>query len=160
LLGFEVGDLDSGKMIHRVEVEGFQKGAAKRHGCPSHGIGLTPDEKELWLTDAANRRLHIFDATAMPPKQIASLELRDEPGWITFSIDGRYAYPSSGEVIETATRRVVTGLKDEHGQEVQSEKLLEIDFVGDQPSRTGDQFGLGRVRASRPVKDLDPPSSK
>ena len=160
LLGFEVGDLNTGKMIHRVEVEGFQKGVAKRHGCPSHGIGLTPDEKELWLTDAANRRLHIFDATAMPPKQIASLELRDEPGWITFSIDGRYAYPSSGEVIETATRRIVTGLKDEHGQEVQSEKLLEIDFVGDKPSRTGDQFGLGRVRASRPVKDLDPPTSK
>ncbi len=160
LLGFEVGDLNTGKMIHRVEVEGFLKGAAKRHGCPSHGIGLTPDEKELWLTDAANRRLHIFDATAMPPKQIASLELRDEPGWITFSIDGRYAYPSTGEVIETATRRIVTSLKDEHGQAVQSEKLLEIDFVGDKPSRTGDQFGLGRVRASRPVKGLEPPTSK
>ena len=27
----------------------------KRHGCPSHGIGLTPDEKELWLADGAQR---------------------------------------------------------------------------------------------------------
>jgi len=33
------------------------------HGCPSHGIGLTPDEKEIWVTDAHNRRLHLFDAT-------------------------------------------------------------------------------------------------
>ena len=27
--------------------------------------------------------------------------LRDEPGWITFSIDGQYAYPSTGDVIDT-----------------------------------------------------------
>src|SRR4029079_9698551 len=54
LLGFEVGDLKTGKMLHRVEVAGYQKGPVKRHSCPSHGIGLTPDEKELWLSDAAN----------------------------------------------------------------------------------------------------------
>lgn len=146
LLGFEVGDLATGKKLHRVEVQGFEKGAVKRHGCPSHGIGLTPNEKEIWLTDAHNRRLHIFDATASPPKQVASIELRDEPGWITFSIDGRFAYPSTGDVIETATRKIITVLKDETGRDVQSEKMLEIDFADDQPVRTGDQFGLGRVR--------------
>ena len=36
----------------------------------------------------------------MPPKQIESIELRDQPGWITFSIDGKYAYPSTGDVID------------------------------------------------------------
>ena len=51
LLGFEVGDLKSGRMLHRVEVTGFENGPVKRHGCPSHGVGLTPDEKELWLSD-------------------------------------------------------------------------------------------------------------
>ncbi len=71
LLGFEVGDLVSGRKLHRVEVAGFKKGPTKRHGCPSHGIGLTPDEKELWLTDSFNTRLHIFDATVMPPQQVA-----------------------------------------------------------------------------------------
>ena len=55
LLGFEVGDLKTGKKLHRVEVAGFEKGPVKRHGCPSHGIGLTPDEKELWVVDAYNR---------------------------------------------------------------------------------------------------------
>jgi hypothetical protein len=144
LLGFEIGDLQTGKMLHRVEVQGFSKGPTKRHGCPSHGIGLTPDEKELWLTDASNRRLHIFDNTTMPPKQTASIELHDEPGWITFSLDGQYAYPSTGDVIDTATRKIVTVLKDEHGDGVQSEKLLEIDFRGNEPIRAGDQFGLGR----------------
>lgn len=145
LLGFEIGDLKSGRMLHRVEVQGFKKGPTKRHGCPSHGVGLTPDEKELWLTDAANSRLHIYDATVMPPKQVASIEVRDQPGWVTFSLDGRYAYPSTGDVIETATRKIVAGLKDEKGTDVQSEKMLEIDFRGNQPVRAGDQFGLGRV---------------
>ena len=41
LLGFEVGDLKSGKKLYRVEVQGFQQGPIKRHGCPAHGIGLT-----------------------------------------------------------------------------------------------------------------------
>ncbi len=144
LLGFEIGDCRTGKMIHRVEVQGFEQGPVKRHGCPSHGIGLTPDEKEIWLTDAANRRLHIFDATVMPPKQVASIELRDEPGWITFGIDGKFAYPSTGEVIDVGQRKIVGQLRDEQGSEVQSEKLLEIVFSGNQPMRAGDQFGIGR----------------
>jgi hypothetical protein len=143
LLGFEIGDLKSGKVLRRVAVEGFEKGPVKRHGCPSHGIGLTPDEKELWLTDSANRRLHIFDNTKMPPSQTASIALRDEPGWVTFSIDGHYAYPSTGEVIEVSSRKIVAILTDENGQAVESEKLLEIDFAGEVPVRAGNQFGLG-----------------
>jgi hypothetical protein len=147
LLGFEVGDLIFGKMLHRVEVKGFEKGPVKRHGCPSHGIGMTPDEKEIWLTDAHNRRLHVFDCSVMPPVQKESILLRDEPGWVTFSMDGRFAYPSTGDVIETATRKIVATLRDENGTDVQSEKMLEIDFRGGKPVRAGNQFGVGQVLA-------------
>jgi hypothetical protein len=146
LLGFEVGDLTTGKMLYRVEVEGFERGEIKRHGCPSHGIGMTPDESEIWVTDAANSRLHIFDATVMPPVPIGDVELRDQPGWVTFSIDGTLAYPSTGDVIEVRTRKIVAGLSDEEGREVQSEKMLEIDFQGRKPVRAGDQFGIGQKR--------------
>ena len=146
LLGFEVGDLESGKKLHHVEVEGFKTGPTKRHGCPSHGIGLTPDEKEIWLTDAYNSRMHIFDNTVEPPKQIQSIELRDQPGWITFSLDGKLAYPSTGDVIDVKTRKIITGLTDETGAALQSEKMVEIHFnEKGQPTRTGDQFGLGRA---------------
>ncbi len=151
LLGFEVGDLITGRKLYRVEVKGFAKGPTKRHGCPSHGIGLTPDEKELWLTDAANSRMHIFDATVMPPRQVADIVLRDQPGWITFSIDGDYAYPSTGDVIATRSRTIVAGLSDEKGRAVQSEKMVEVDFQDGQPIRAGDQFGIGRVGVDRPV---------
>jgi len=145
LLGFEVGDLASHRKLHRVEVTGFEIGPVKRHGCPSHGIGLTPDEKELWVCDAHNSRMHIFDATVMPPKQVASIEVREQPGWITFSLDGKYAYPSTGDIIEIASRKIIGGLTDETGRPVHSEKMVEIQWRGRDPVRTGDQFGLGRV---------------
>ena len=89
--------------------------------------------------------MHIFDATVMPPKQVADVPLKDQPGWITFSIDGQFAYPSTGDVIDVKSRMIVTELKDETGKPVQSEKLLEIDFQGTTPVRTGDQFGIGRI---------------
>ena len=144
LLGFEIGDLQTGKVLHRVEVAGYKKGPVKRHGCPSHGIALTPDERELWLADCANSAIHVFDATVMPPKQVASIRVRDQPGWITFSLDGKYAYPSTGDVIDTKTRRIVTGLTDELGRAVQSEKVVEAIYSGGKLVRAGDQFGLGR----------------
>ena len=131
-------------MLHRVEVAGFAKGPVKRHGCPSHGVGLTPDERELWLADGANSALHIFDARRMPPRQMASVTLRDQPGWITFSLDGRHAYPSTGEVIDTKTRQIVATLTDEEGRAVQSEKVVEVVFADGKAIRAGDQFGIGR----------------
>ena len=149
LLGFEVGDIKTGKMIHRVTVPGFNKGPVKRHGCPSHGVGLTPDEKEVWVTDAANQRMHIYDIRALSassaPKYVASIELKDQPGWITFTLDGKFAYPSTGDVIDVATRKIIAQLTDETGAALQSEKMLEIDFRGTEPIRAGDQFGIGRA---------------
>ncbi len=145
LLGFEIGDLKTGKKLHRVEIQGFEKGPVKRHGCPSHGIGLTPDEKELWVCDGHNSLVHVFDATVMPPKQGVSIKLRDQPGWVTFSRDGRFAYPSTGEVIDVKTKKIVVALTDEKNREVHSEKMVEIDFKDGVPVRTGDQFGVGRA---------------
>jgi DNA-binding beta-propeller fold protein YncE len=143
LLGFEVGDVKTGKKLYRVEVKGFESGPVKRHGCPSHGIALTPDEKELWVADGKNNRIHIFDATVMPPKQGQSIEVRDLPGWITFSIDGKTAWSSSGEVIDAKTKKVTALLKDDQGHDFQSEKLLEIVLDGNKVVRAGDQFGIG-----------------
>ena len=72
--------------------------------------------------------------------------MREQPGWVTFSLDGKFAYPSTGEVFDVKTKKLITTLADEKGGEVHSEKMVEIDFNGGKPIRTGDQFGLGRVR--------------
>ena len=146
LLGFEVGDLVTGKKLHRVEVQGFNIGEVKRHGCPSHGIALTPDERELWLCDGANNRIHVFDNTVLPPVQRTSIQVRDSPGWITMSVDGTYAYPSTGDVIDVRTRKIVATLEDGQHNSVQSEKMIEIHFRDNKPVAAGDQFGIGQVK--------------
>ena len=144
LLGFEIGDLETGQVLRRVEVPGFEKGPVKRHGCPSHGVGLTPDESEIWVCDGANSRVHVFDAGAEAPRLTHSLALRDQPGWVTFTLDGRWAIPSTGEIVDTRTKRIAHTLADERGLPVASEKVVEVVFSGDQPVRVGDQFGVGR----------------
>jgi DNA-binding beta-propeller fold protein YncE len=145
-LGFEVGDIATGRVLAKVDAGPVTEQKPKRHGCPSHGVAMTPDESEIWVVDAVNRSIHVFDATVMPPRVKGEpIRLRDEPGWMTFTIDGKYAYPSTGEVIEAGSRRIVTQLRDETGREVQSEKLLEIDFGADgKPVAVGNQFGIGR----------------
>ena len=147
LLGFEVGDIRTGKKLYHVEVQGYNKGPVKRHGCPSHGIALSPDEKELWLADCANSAIHVFDATVMPPKQLTTIKARDCVGWVSFSMDGRFAYSSTGEIIDAATKKVVAALKDEDGREVQSEKVLDLVIENGKVIRAGNQFGVGKRKS-------------
>ncbi|QHT65698.1 hypothetical protein GXP67_02965 [Rhodocytophaga rosea] len=144
LLGFEIGDLKTGKMLERIKVEGWNMGPVRRHGNPSHGIGLTPDEKEVWVADGHNMRMHVFSAVK-PYQQLTTIPLQDMPGWITFSMDGKYAYPSSGEVIDVKTRKVLTVLQDEFYNNVSSEKMVEVHITGNKVVKAGDQFGIGRA---------------
>jgi hypothetical protein len=60
----------------------------------------------------------------------AKPEDRPHPGWISFSIDGSYAYPDGGAVIDTKTKKVVSHIPT-------SEKLLEVDFKDGRPFRAG-----------------------
>jgi DNA-binding beta-propeller fold protein YncE len=146
LLGFEVGDLRTGKKLYTVHAVGCKEGPVKRHGCPSHGIAMSPDEKEIWVADGANNDIHIFDATVMPPRQTMTIKVRDMPGWITFSLDGKTVWPSSGDVIDARTKKVIGGLQDDGGRQVQSEKLLEIVLDGGKVVAAGNQFGVGQKR--------------
>lgn len=144
LLGFEVADLKTGRKLTRVEVQGWEPGPVRRHGNPSHGVGLTPDEKELWVADGHNMRVHVFSAAA-PYQQLTTIPLQDMPGWISFSIDGKYAYPSSGEVIDVKTRKILAQLRDEFYNNAESEKMIEIDLKDNKAAKAGDQFAIGRV---------------
>ena len=144
LVGFEVGDLQTGLILDRVVVEGYQMDAVEKFECPSHGIALTPDERELWVADGVDNRIHVFDSTTYPPVATTTVEVRAQPRWITFGIDGRYAYPSSGDVIDRASKKVVATLEDERRLFVHSERMLEIQFTGRDPISVGDQSATGR----------------
>jgi YVTN family beta-propeller protein len=110
LIGFEVADLTSRKVIHRVEAEVPEE--LLRKASRSHGIGLRPDEKELWMSDVYHDRMYVFDLTVAPPKQIATIVMKGGGYWLCFSPDGKYCYVSEriGDtvaVIDTATRQTV-----------------------------------------------------
>jgi hypothetical protein len=80
----------------------------------------------------------------MPPKQLTSIKARDCVGWLSFSMDGRFAYSSTGEIIDVATRKVIASLRDENGNDVQSEKVLDLVIEDGKVIQAGNQFGVGR----------------
>lgn len=153
LLGFEIADVKTGKMLQRVDVHGFgwpgnwnaTVRAKTPHGCPSHGIALVNDEKEVWLADGINNYIHVFDNTQMPPRQIADIKTTHGPFWITVGLDGRLAYVSSGDVIDIKTRKIVAQMKDEYGRTLHSEKLLDMQFDAGKLKRVCNQFGNGTI---------------
>jgi DNA-binding beta-propeller fold protein YncE len=110
--------------------------AHRPHSTPSHGINIRPDQKEVWIADSTFGYVYVFSLGDEKPKQTASIPLfkdpkeQPHPGWISFSIDGKYAYPDGGAVIDTATKQIAARIPT-------SEKLLEIDFSGSQPIEAG-----------------------
>jgi hypothetical protein len=126
LVGFEVGDLQTGLVLDRVAVEDSNSEAWEEYECPSHGIAMTGDGRELWITDGVDNRLHIFDATMYPPVLTQTLEVSGKPRWIAFSRDAMFAYASNGDVMDRAARKVVARLMGEDGALVQSERMVEV----------------------------------
>ena len=110
LIGFEVADIPSRKLLHRVEAD--VPAELLRKASRSHGIGLTPDQKEIWMCDVYHDRTYVFDVTVEPPRQIATIVMRGGGYWMCFSPDGNRCYISERigntvAVIDTATRETV-----------------------------------------------------
>jgi DNA-binding beta-propeller fold protein YncE len=149
LLGFEVGAVKTGSqwggaMLHRVEAKTPASRLAQipnpparlPHSTPSHGVNIRPDQKEVWVVDGVYGYVYVYDITSMPPRHIADVALyldpaeKPHPGWISFSLDGKYAYPDGGAVIDTASKKVAYRIPT-------SEKLIEIDFRDGKPVKAG-----------------------
>jgi hypothetical protein len=138
-IGFDVVDLEKGKHLYRVYA-----GPELIH-ARTHGAGLTPDESELWISDQQGRRLFIFDATKMPPTPKGHVELsQGGHGWVTFSLDGRFAYSHAPEIYETKTKKLVGTFKDENGKPISGSKYIEVHFRDGKVVEVANEFGLGR----------------
>ena len=80
-----------------------------------------------------------------PTKQMISVQMRDEPFWLTFSADEKWVYSSTGDFIGATSKRVIASLRDELGRDVQVEKAIEVGYQAGKLWRTVDQFGVGKV---------------
>ena len=129
-LGFQVSDVATGRVLYTVPVPGFNVPATFR-GIPSHGIGLSPDQRDLWLVDRPNRAVHEFDISGLPrraPVMIATVRVSGaHVGWLSLSRDGRYLFAGdAGNVINTETRATVATM----GALIDSRYDVEIDWAG------------------------------
>lgn len=156
-LGFQVSDISTGKVLYTVPINGFSWDPGSSASCPSHGISLSPDEKELYVIDSPNNMVHVFDVSGLPasaPKQVADIRLRTtmtgneqhcaydclKDGWLQHSRDGRFVYVGdSGDVIDTSTRTIVATLPALSN----SRKFLEIDWANGVPTFSSSRSGLG-----------------
>jgi DNA-binding beta-propeller fold protein YncE len=159
LLGFEIADVKSGKVVKRVEAPAEMWKAKWAdpnatyygHGAPMHGIAMLPDESEIWIPDAMNNQVLVYDNDGDTPRlnMSKSFKTNGQPnGWITFGLDGKLAYMASGDVVDVASHKVIAQLKDEYGRYFNSEKMLEMAFdPNGHLSRTVNQFSNGLPEA-------------
>lgn len=139
-VGFDVVNLETGDVPHRIFAG--EEPIAHR----THGAGMTPDEKELWISDQEGRKLFIFDLTSDPPAPKGHVELSmGGHGWVCFSLDGKIAWSHTPDVFDAGTKERIATLKDEHGQPFGSSKFIEIHFQDDKVVAMGNEFGLGRA---------------
>jgi hypothetical protein len=142
-IGFDVVDLQAGKHLHRIYP------APTLIHARTHGAGLTPDERELWISDQVGKRLFFFDATQMPPVPKGHVELsQGGHGWVTFSLDGRFAYSHAPDIFDARTKRRVGTFKDEAGRPVSASKYIEVHFRDGKVVEVASEFGLGRKHAA------------
>jgi hypothetical protein len=136
LLGFRVLDLPTGRTLYVVHFKGFTWNRSFGPDPPSHGLALSPDRPELWVLDAPNRTLHVFDVSGLPglpPRRVEDVRLEPTltgPGSLLQSADGRFLYVGgAGSVIDTRTRTSVAELDAlKHAT-----ALLEVDWVDGRP---------------------------
>jgi hypothetical protein len=163
-LGFQVGDISTGRILYTVPVQGFPT-RRRAASAPSHGVSLSPDEKEVYLIDSINNYVHVFDVTGLPesaPRQVADIRLlralshNESPcaydclkdGWLHHSRDGRYVFVGdSGDVIDTRLRKTVMTLP----ALANSRKEIEIDFEGGVPLPTWAMNNRSSIGGRGPV---------
>jgi YVTN family beta-propeller protein len=113
--GFVIASIPEQTIVARVELPSAPPSACKLEPhTPTHGIELSPNGKELWVTSLADSGLYVYDVAT---QQLSSeIHIGECPNWITFSADGRYgAVSNSGSddssIIDTRTRREVARVK-------------------------------------------------
>ena len=143
-VGFDIVDLEAGEVTGRVFATDPESGEKIAHR--THGAGMTPDETELWISDQDGKKLFIFDITKRPPEPKGHLELSmGGHGWITFSLDGKYAYSHTPDIFDVKTKQKVATLKAPDGKDFASSKFIEVHLRDGKVERIGNEFGLGRA---------------
>jgi YVTN family beta-propeller protein len=123
LNGFAVVDFAARKEVARITLPKttatFETDSG-RDTSPSHGIGVSPDGKTLWVTSIPNNSVFVYSLVdlkqlgevALPVLKIPGREqISSVPNWVTFTPDGKTIYISNAGMrsitaIDTASMTV------------------------------------------------------
>jgi YVTN family beta-propeller protein len=114
LHGFAVVDFQQRKEVSRVmlpEIPVEQRDPGPFNASPSHGIGVAPDGKTLWVCSRPNGQVYVY---SLPDLQLlGGVPVGKRPDWLTFTPDSRRVYiatesTDSVTVIDVPSRKEVT----------------------------------------------------
>jgi YVTN family beta-propeller protein len=118
LHGFAVVDFAQRKEVARIELpndipaEKVDKGPF--NASPSHGLGVAPDGRTLWVTSRPNARVYAYSLPDL--KLLGAVDLGGRPDWVTFTPDSKQVYIStentnSTVVVDVAARKEIARVK-------------------------------------------------
>jgi YVTN family beta-propeller protein len=115
--GFAVVDFQERQEVARIrlpEIPENQRDKGPFNGSPSHGIGITPDGKWLWVASRPNGMVYEYSLPDL--KLVGSVAVGKRPDWLTFTPDGKRLYvatesTNSVTVVDVPSRSVVTKIR-------------------------------------------------
>lgn len=118
LHGFAIVSVPERKLIRKVQMPAKHEHPKERPYEPSntltHGLALSPDGGELWVTSLLDNCLYIYDVKS--GKIVGSVPVGDGPNWVAFSPEGKYVVVSNAgsddvSVIDVKARHEVARVK-------------------------------------------------
>ncbi len=91
--GFFLVDFDKRMEVGRVRLPELPKEKQNwdtLQGSPSHGIGVAPDGKTLWVCSKVNHTVYAYSVPDL--KLLGGVEVGHHPDWLTFTPDSSTVY--------------------------------------------------------------------
>ena len=118
LHGFAIVDFAQRKEVGRIHLpndipaEKVDKGPF--NAAPSHGLGVAPDGKTLWVTSRPNARVYVYSLPDV--KLLDSIDVGGRPDWVTFTPDSTQIYIATENndsvvVLDVPARKEITRVK-------------------------------------------------
>jgi YVTN family beta-propeller protein len=135
LNGFSVVDFATHDEVARIKLPEAKiklEADAGRDSAPSHGIGVAPDGKTLWVTSIPNNAVYVYSLDDLKLIGEVALPTLKLPGhgpisavanWATFAPDGKTIYVSNA------------GLRSVSAIDTKSMKVIAVVPVGEVPKR-------------------------
>jgi len=108
--GFAVVNFKTHEEVARIKLPDEPNGGTAQGGAPSHGIGVSPDGKTLWVDSSLANGVFAYSLPEL--KLLGYVQTGAVPDWLTFTPDSKLLYvanagANSVSVIDTATRKQV-----------------------------------------------------